>query len=233
MDHSESNFKEKKEWFTSIPKLQIITPSNWLKDLAKQSFFKNYPIATIHNGIDLNQFKPTGSSFREKNHLTNKTMLLSVANVWESRKGFDYLLELSQRLDDTFCIVVVGLTEQQCHSLSNHMLGITRTDDLNELIEIYSAADIFLNPTLEDNYPTTNLEAIACGTPVITFDTGGCKECIHDENGMLVTDKTVDGLYRAIKAMRQKIHEGMIHINPEPLSDKMFIEHYRCLYGEV
>ena len=143
MDHSQSNFKEKKEWFTSIPKLRIITPSDWLKDLVKQSFFKNYPIDTIHNGIDLNQFKPTDSNFREKNHLTNKTMLLSVANVWSPRKGLDYLLELSQRLDDTFCIVVVGLTEQQCHSLSNHMLGITRTDDLNELIEIYSAADIF------------------------------------------------------------------------------------------
>lgn len=210
MDHSESNFKEKKEWFTSIPKLQIITPSNWLKDLAKQSFFKNYPIATIHNGIDLNQFKPTGSSFREKNHLTNKTMLLSVANVWESRKGFDYLLELSQRLDDTFCIVVVGLTEQQCHSLSNHMLGITRTDDLNELVKIYSAADIFLNPTLEDNYPTTNLEAIACGTPVITFDTGGCSETVSAGCGYVVPKGNLEEMISQVKRLGS-IHYQMNH----------------------
>ena len=209
-DRSEGNFIMKKELFTSLSNIHIVTPSNWMKELVKQSFLKHYPVVTIYNGIDLNQFKPTKSDFRIKNHLTDKTMLLSVVNVWESRKGFNYLLELSKRLDNTFCIVVVGLTKQQCHSLPNHMLGITRTNDLNELIEIYSAADIFLNPTLEDNYPTTNLEAIACGTPVVTFDTGGCSETVSDGCGYVVSKGNLEEMISQLKRL-SSIHYRMNH----------------------
>lgn len=202
LDQSRSNFEQKKRLFTSVPNMRIVTPSNWLKNLAQQSFLKNYHIVTVHNGIDLNQFKPTESNFREKNHLTNKTILLSVANVWEPRKGFDHLVELSRRLNLSFQIIIVGLTEQQCGSLPANIFGITHTDNLNELAGLYSTADIFINPTLEDNFPTTNLEAIACGTPVITFDSGGCRETVSDGFGYVVPKGDLKELASQIERLR-------------------------------
>lgn len=202
LDQSRSNFEQKKRLFTSVPNMRIVTPSNWLKNLAQQSFLKNYHIVTVHNGIDLNQFKPTESNFREKNHLTNKTILLSVANVWEPRKGFDHLVELSRRLNLSFQIIMVGLTEQQCGSLPPNIFGITHTDNLNELAGLYSTADIFINPTLEDNFPTTNLEAIACGTPVITFDSGGCRETVSDGFGYVVPKGDLKELASQIERLR-------------------------------
>lgn len=202
LDQSRSNFEQKKRLFTSVPNMRIVTPSNWLKNLAQQSFLKNYHIVTVHNGIDLNQFQPTESNFREKNHLTNKTILLSVANVWEPRKGFDHLVELSRRLNLSFQIIMVGLTEQQCGSLPANIFGITHTDNLNELAGLYSTADIFVNPTLEDNFPTTNLEAIACGTPVITFDSGGCRETVSDGFGYVVPKGDLKELAFQIERLR-------------------------------
>lgn len=178
LDNSKQNYLRKKAAFTGVPNLSIIVPSKWLAGLVGQSFLKEYPVEVQYNTIDKNVFKPTPGNFRECNGLDGKFIILGVANVWTARKGLNDFLQLAQRLDDRYAIVLVGVSEAQMEELPANILGIERTHNAQELAEIYSAADVFLNPTYEDNYPTVNLEAEACGTPVITYDTGGCRETI-------------------------------------------------------
>ena len=166
--HAKRNFKRKKQIFCGVPNLTIVTPSKWLAKLVKQSFLKEYPVQVINNGIDLTVFKPTASDFRKKYGLQNKKVILGVANVWEKRKGFDDFLELAKLISDDYRIVLVGVTDEQLKKLPPKVIGIKRTNSATELAQIYTAADVLFNPTYEDNYPTVNLEAQACGTPVIT-----------------------------------------------------------------
>lgn len=198
LDNSKFNYEKKKELFTSIKNMTIVTPSKWLVNLVKQSFLGKYPVEVINNGIDLGIFKPTESNFREKYNLQDKFIVLGVASVWEERKGLKYFIELSKELSDDYKIVIVGVTEKQKKDLPKNILAITRTNNVKELAEIYTIADIFVNPTLEDNFPTTNLEALACGTPVITFDTGGSSECIKNENGFIINDANTNQLIKYI-----------------------------------
>jgi glycosyltransferase involved in cell wall biosynthesis len=179
--------------------MTVITPSKWLKRVAKQSFFKNYNIEVINNGIDLRKFKPIESDFRKINNLTNKKIILAVANVWEKRKGLDVLIELANNLSDDYKIVMVGTNDKIDVLLPLNVLSIHRTYDQEELIKIYSAADVFVNPTREDNFPTVNIEALACGTPVITFNTGGSPEIIDDTCGTTVAKNDVKSLLKEIK----------------------------------
>ena len=162
--------------------MTIITPSKWLAELVKKSFLKRFPVKVIHNGIDTSVFKPTPSDFRVKYGLENKKILLGVASVWDRRKGLEDFFKLSKILDNTYKIVLVGLSEKQLKTIPDSIIGITRTNSTKELAEIYTAADVFLNLTYEDNYPTVNLEAQACGTPVITYDTGGSPESVPKGN---------------------------------------------------
>lgn len=187
-DNSKENYKRKKAAFTGVKNLTLITPSQWLADLVKLSFLAEYPVEVHYNTIDTAVFKPTTSNFREKYNLQNKRMILGVASVWDERKGLDDFLKLSQMLDDHYTIVLVGVNTRQLKRLPNNILGITRTNNTKELAEIYSAADVFVNLTYEDNYPTVNLEAQACGTPVITYRTGGSPESVPVENVVDVGD---------------------------------------------
>lgn len=191
IDNSNWNFKRKKEIFTGLKDLTIVTPSKWLAGLLNESYLSEYKVKVINNGIDLDVFKPTKSDFRKRYGLEDKYIVLGVASVWDRRKGLNYLVELSEKLDNSYKIIVVGVTEKQKDKLPQNMIGITKTNNIKELVEIYSAADVFVNPTLEDNFPTTNLEALACGTPIITFDTGGSIECIDKECGKIVKSKTI------------------------------------------
>ena len=156
--------------------MTLITPSNWLAGLVKESFLKEYPVEVVHNTVENSVFKPSPSDFREKNGLENKTVVLGVASAWSERKGLSDFIRLSDRLEGSFAVVLVGLTKEQLRGLPKSIVGIERTNSKEELAQIYSAADVFLNLTYEDTFPTVNLEAEACGTPVITYDTGGCPE---------------------------------------------------------
>ena len=175
-DNSRINWQKKKECFTGVPNLTVVTPSNWLKGLVQESFLKDYPTVVIHNGIDTDVFKPTESDFRVKNQLENKMIILGVAAIWEKRKGLEDFIKLSRMLDEQYVIVLVGLNEEQQKKLPDNVIPINVGNNVGELIKLYSAADVFVNPTYEDNYPTVNLEAISCGTPVVTYNTGGSPE---------------------------------------------------------
>ena len=178
-DNSKWNYYKKKDLFSNLNMI-IVTPSNWLANLVKQSFLKEYPVYVVNNGIDLNVFKPTESDFKNKYNILNKKIILGVAHVWNYRKGLKDFIKLSKIINDDWVIVLVGLTKKQIENLPNNIIGITRTENQSELAGIYSVADVYFNPTLEDNYPTTNLEAIACQTPVITYNTGGSSEIVRE-----------------------------------------------------
>lgn len=193
IDNSKWNWQKKKELFTGLD-ITLVTPCEWLKGIVKQSFLGEYPVEVINNGIDLSIFKPTESSFREKYGFQDKIIILGVASEWTERKGMRDFIRLEEMLcnRDKYKIVLVGLTEKQKHSLPDSILGITRTNNVQELVQIYSAADMLFNPTYEDNYPTTNLEAIACGTPIITYKTGGSPESVNERAGVVFDKGAVE-----------------------------------------
>lgn len=199
MDKSKKNYKQKKELFTKPENITFVTPSYWLKDLTEKSFLGKYPVKVINNGIDLTKFKSTESDFREKNNLQDKFIILGVASVWEERKGLKDFIRLNEMLSENEKIVLVGLSDNQLATLPEGIMGIKRTNSIRELAELYSTADVFVNPTYEDNYPTTNLEAISCGTPVVTYITGGSPESVFDGNGYSVPQGDVKAIYDAIQ----------------------------------
>ena len=199
-DNSTNNFHRKKELFNGLEKLVIVTPSRWLKQLVGQSFLSDYSTEVIHNGIDLDRFKPAKvNGLKSKYDLSGKTVLLGVASVWDRRKGLKYFIELSERLSDQFKIVLIGLSGDKIRELPERIIAIPRTENIEELVSFYNMADLFVNPTLVDNFPTTNLEALACGTPVVTFDTGGSPEAIDEETGFVVNKKDADQLSQVIE----------------------------------
>ena len=178
LDNSRENFHRKQDAFTGVKDMELIVPSHWLAELVKQSFLGEYPVKICPNTINTDIFRPTAGNFREKYGLTDKKLILGVAGGWTERKGYQDFLKLRHILDESCMLVLVGVTEEQRRKLPAGILGITRTENPRELAEIYTAADLFFNPTYEDTYPTVNLEAESCGTPVVTYDTGGCAETV-------------------------------------------------------
>lgn len=178
--------------------VKIITPSQWLAKQVRQSFLKDTPVYVINNGIDLSVFKPLESSFRLKHNCENKFILLGVAFGWDKKKGLDVFLELAKRLDENYQIVLVGTNERIDRQLPQNIIAIHRTQNQTELAQIYSAADLLINATREDTYPTVNMESIACGTPVLTFDTGGSGEILDNTCGSIVPKNDIDSMYQEI-----------------------------------
>lgn len=202
-DGSKANFQRKKMIFTSLQNLTIVTPSQWLASLVEESFLQGNPRLVINNGINLKIFRPSPSSFRKQHGLTDMFVVLGVASVWSARKGLQYFIELAKHLRQDERIVMVGLSEQQIRQLPAAVVGIPKMSSSAELAALYSAADVFVNPTLEDTFPTTNLEALACGTPVVTFGTGGSPECLDASCGLVVERGDLPGLIAAIAKVRE------------------------------
>lgn len=197
-DISSLMYKRKKKMFDGIENMIIVTPSYWLADLVSKSFLSKYNVRVINNGIDLSVFTPVYSDFREKNSLTDKKIILGVAYEWEKRKGLDVFIELSKILSDDYRIVLVGTNEYVDSILPSNIISVHKTNNQQELAAIYTTADVFVNPTREDNYPTVNMEALACGTPVVTFKTGGCAEIIDKSCGFSVEVNDIENMARCI-----------------------------------
>lgn len=187
-DNTKKMWQLKKQWFTGIKNLTIVTPSKWLAGLVKESYLKSYPVKVINNGINLNVFQPRKSDFREQYSIPpSRIIVLGVAFGWGYKKGLDCFIELAKELDkEKYQIVLVGTDDKVDEILPDNIISIHRTENQEKLAEIYTAADVFVNPTREENYPTVNMEAVACGTPVITFRTGGSPECVDDNTGFVV-----------------------------------------------
>lgn len=198
-DNSKIMYRLKRKWFTGVENMTIVTPSEWLASLVKESYLKDYPVKVINNGIDLNVFKPTESDFIKKYALENKYIVLGVAFGWGKRKGLDVFVELARRLDkEKYKVVLVGTDDNIDKLLPENIISIHRTQNQTELAEIYTAADVFANPTREENYPTVNMESVACGTPVVTFNTGGSPEMLDETCGAAVAKDDNDAMYNEI-----------------------------------
>jgi glycosyltransferase involved in cell wall biosynthesis len=202
LDNSNRNFKRKKELFTNKKNLCIVPVSHWLEDLVRFSFFTSNYIKTIHNGVDLDVFNPNAKSQNVMNYDVNKSIILGVASPWDKRKGLDDFIQLRSYLDDSYTIILVGLSDEQINGLPNGIIGLKRTNNIDELAALYSKASVYVNPTYSDNFPTTNIEALACGTPVITYQTGGSPEAIDDRTGIVVPKGDIKGLVSAIKKIK-------------------------------
>lgn len=188
----------KKKWFTGIDQAVLVTPSMWLEKLVASSFLKNYSIKTIHNGIDLSVFRPVESDFKERYSLQGKNVVLGVAFDWGYEKGLDVFARLANQLPENYAIVLVGVNEVAKKLLPNNVITIRKTDNQKELAEMYTSADVFVNPTREEVLGLVNLEALACGTPVITFQTGGSPECIDESCGCVVPVNDLVGMRQQI-----------------------------------
>ena len=198
LDRSRKNFELKKRLFTSNLNLTIVGCSNWMAGLVRQSFLKDKRIEVIHNGIDLNVFKPSGSRPND-----GTFRVLAVSNVWNKGKGYYDILKLREYLPSDYEIIIVGLTADQLKELPIGIKGIQRTQNVQEMVDLYSSADVLINPTYADTFPTINIEALACGTPVITYKTGGSPEIIDGKTGIVVEQGNLDALTNAITSLRE------------------------------
>lgn len=205
-DCSKKNFNLKKTLFTSVTNMTIVPVSSWLGSIVQQSYLNKYPVEVIHNGIDIIAFSPQkeASKLREDLGLTDSIVLLGVASIWDQRKGLDEFIKLSSLIPDNWKIILVGLKKYQIERLPKQVTGIERTENVQQLATLYTIADVFINPTWEDTFPTTNLEAMACGTPVITYKTGGSVESISPETGFVVEKGDVNGIKECVEEVLLK-----------------------------
>lgn len=228
-DRSKKNFIEKKQLFSGLADMTLVTPSKWLAAQVRESFLQSYPVYTIPNWVNLSSFSPTAGNAREHYSLGSKRVVLGVASVWDRRKGLDIFLQLDAQLGKEYQIVLVGLSEAQLKKLPKTIIGISHTSSVNELAELYTLADVFVNPTYEDNYPATNLEAIACGTPVVSFAAGGSGESAA-MYGTVVQSRSIDALVQAIQSAAAAA-SGYARPNLEEHNKKAFCEYLRLIEG--
>lgn len=228
-DHSKWNWEKKRELFSNA-KITIVTPSEWLATLVKKSFLGQYHVQTIHNGIDTNVFKPIKSNFKWQNSIENKKVILGVASEWTERKGLKDFIKLDTLIDhEKYQIVIVGDLGRQLHTLPTSIISLKRTNNAQGLAEIYSSSYVFFNPTYEDNFPTTNLESLACGTPVITYNTGGSPEAIVTNNGYVIEKGDLNAFLYCLNSV-----DTLNNINlEENFSKETMIGNYIELYKQL
>ena len=231
IDRSRYNWKKKQTIMKGIPNLIIVTPSNWLAGLVKESFLSEYRVEVIHNGIDTSQFHPMKNDFREVYGIGDKFMLLGVATSWDNMKGLADFIQLSEKLDDSYQVVLVGVTADQKTKLPKSIIAIERTNSVRELAYIYSAADLFLNLSYCENYPTVNLEAMACNTPVLTYKTGGSPESAEGHNGIVIERGDLSAVISALDTYRKANgSKPDLNVDVEEFDKHTAVREYRIIF---
>lgn len=206
-DRSRRNFEDKKAAFTSMPldRMIIVPVSEWIRNEMRRSFLNAYPFRVIHNGINTDIFNIYDDrQVRTAFGLGDRHILLGVASIWSREKGLDDFIRMAGMLNEDEVIVLVGIKPEDRKRLPDNVVGIARTENIRQLAELYAAADVFVNPTWQDNYPTVNMEAIACGTPVVTYRTGGSVEVITPSTGMIVEQGNLNELLKSIREIESK-----------------------------
>ena len=237
MNMARRNYLVKKRAFQGVENMRIITPSNWLANLVQESFLGCYPIEVINNGIDLNQFSYNPTNILERYKLKEKKIVLGVAQNWAENKGFEDFLALSEMLDSSYQVVLIGLTDRLLRKIPDNVIGIKRTNNIDELTEWYSASTVFVNLTYQDTFPTVNIEALACGTPVITYNTGGSPESIDVTCGITVPKGCVYKVKEAIVQITANVNMSNACIERAVQFDRKkkyleYIDLYKSLLGE-
>lgn len=206
-DRSARNFTDKRRAFTSLPyeRLTLVPVSAWMAGEMEHSFLKDCRMRVIHNGIDTEVFAPQdGRDLLAHYGLEGKHILLGVASIWSREKGLEDFIRMAPLLHEDERIVLVGIDDRTARRLPAGIIPIRRTANVHQLAELYSAATAFVNATWQDNYPTVNLEAIACGTPVVTYRTGGSTESITPATGMVVPQGDIEAMLAAVRQIEAK-----------------------------
>ena len=206
-DRSRRNWERKRELFSSVKNMTLVPVSDWLAGIARGSFLGDKKIHRIYNGVDTEIFSPKAdtASVRKKYGLGERFVALGCASVWGAKKGLTDFLRLRKKISENeLSVVLVGLSEAQIAELPRGVVGIRHTESIEELAALYSAADLFFNPTYEDNFPTVNIESLACGTPVCTYRTGGSPEAVDGSTGFVVEQGELDGVLSAIAEIRSR-----------------------------
>ncbi len=239
-DHSEESYRKKKELFENVEHMTLVTPSMWLRDLLGESFLRHHKTIVINNGVDTNVFSPRASKKSSFGISEDKFVILGVAAQFTPRKGLQYFLEIADKLDENSVIFLIGLNKKQLRLLPKNIIGIERTENIGKLAEAYSMADVFVNPTLEEVFGLVNIEALACGTPVITFATGGTPETIDNTCGLIVNKVDAEELLNAIgivkktgkkeytKNSRKRALESFSYLERY----REYLKLYRCLLAD-
>lgn len=242
-DNSYHNYDSKREAFCSLNNLTIVPVCGWLDNIVSKSYLSGYRRKIIENGIDLSIFCPHHNDKNLKNELglKGKYMLLGVASVWSDLKGLNDIIYFRQQLSSEYDIVLVGMNDAQLKQIQHSgIIGIKKTENTQQLADLYSAADVFINPTYSDTFPTVNIEAIACGTPVVSYDTGGCSDIITQDTGVIVprgdrerfwdsiTRIATEGKERYSSACRTR---AVTHFDKQKCF-KAYLELYQAILGE-
>lgn len=226
-DNSQWNWNRKKELFNGLD-LTIVTPSQWLKEIVGQSFLKQNRVCVINNGIEAGKYKPTKTDFYNRLNVAHKVVVLGVASEWAERKGLKDFIKLWEKIDhEKFAVVLIGLDRDQIKKLPTGVIGMGRTSNLEELVGAYSGADFFFDPTYDDNFPTTNLEAIACGTPVITYKTGGSPETLFPDNGWVTEQGDIAAVIKILESENKNKKNVFL---PDRFKKESMIAEYLKLY---
>lgn len=234
-DNSKASYVRKRKAFCGVKNLTVVTPSKWLKGQVEQSFLKEYPVRVIPNGVDLSLFEPKQATAAGSD---GTKRILGVANIWELRKGLVYFEKLAQDLPDDYKVELIGVSKKQQKELQkkygSKIIARSRTADAKELAEAYRNASVFVNATLEDNFPTTNLEALACGTPVVTYATGGSGEAVTEKTGIVVQRADYDALLKAVReAADGRFEPSECRKRAEAFDKNIRYQEYLHLYEEV
>lgn len=234
LDNSRKNYRTKNALF-HLPRRMIITPvSEWLSGEVRKSFFKDVKIRTVYNGINLDVFQPVESCFKQKQEIENKKMLLGVAINWVPTKGLDDFIELNNKISDEYVIVLVVLDEEQLKDLPKGIIGLRRTENVQQLVEIYSAADVFVNPSREETFGMVTAEAMACGTPTVVYNATASPELVDEKTGRVVEVGDVDELYHQIQRVDKKLMKKSCRERAEQLFDKSVNQkQYLEIYDEL
>ena len=234
-DNSKREFYKKKKLYGNMKNLYLVTPSLWLANQVKKSFLKNHSCQVIYNGINLEVFHYTEPDFFKNLAKSEKKLLLGVASPFTKRKGIEDFVKFSEIIPEDYQIVLVGANKKQIKSFPDKILGITKTENQQQLAELYSIAYAFLNFTYEDNFPTVNLEALSCGTPVICYETGGATEMLSDKNSIVVKKGDYKSvldklpLVDALRKNREYFHPWV----KENFSREVMLKQYQELYRTV
>lgn len=196
LDNCNKNYKLKKHLFEKIENMFIVTVSEWLKERVEESFLKNKKNIIIPNAIDCEMFSPKVEEINNiKDELDAKYILLGVANIWDERKGLNDFLELAKIIDSDTKIILIGLNKKQIKNLPSNIIGFERTNSLEDLVNLYNIADVFINTSREETFGLVTLEALACGTPTIGYNCSANPELINSERGGIVNKQDIDALY--------------------------------------
>lgn len=202
-DLSRQTWQRKQAWKNL--KIQLVSPSHWLAACAqKSSLFAQMPIQVIHNGINLDLFKPQASGWREKLGIPPDKLLIlfgAFNSSEDKRKGIDYLLAALPKLRhlNAACVIFGADAPENPPQLGLPLYYTGYIENEQAMAELYAAADVFIAPSLEDNLPNTVVEALACGTPVVAFNATGLPSLIqHEQNGYLAQAYSADDLAAGI-----------------------------------